>query len=236
VQDPLTVCVWPDDVHVRRSRRPGQAGISVSRCERVLETLTLQVLGYERRFVSYDLRWVLNNFEPDCPDQEVTLAMADHRGNVIMLRSPRRLGSGQSEFHDVLCGTVGLLDDLRCCLRQLSPHPGWSAQRWMIASTPFRMRLTSARRRLADLAVVSRTQEQAALQWALEFTDARLEAERRLHDIDACLRTLQCPDTAPRDGARAMEIFVSNRSELLKTLHKIEYLIAQRFPATLGRS
>lgn len=162
--------------------------------------------------------------------------MADRRGNVIVLHGRRGLGKGQAELPDVLRGTVGLLDDLRCRLQQFSPHPSWSAQRWMIASTPFRMRLTSARRRLGDLAGVSPADEQATLRWALEFGDARLEAEQRLHDIDACLRTLQRLDTGPPDRARATEVFVSSRPELLKALDKIEYLIAQRFPAVLGGS
>lgn len=162
--------------------------------------------------------------------------MADHRGNVIMLHDRRGLDTGPAELHDALCRTVRLLEDLRCRLQQVSPHPSWSAQRWMIASTPFRMRLTSARRRLGDLTAVSTAHEPTALRWTLEFDDARLEAEQRLHDIDTCLRTLHRPDTATPARARATEEFISSKSELLKALGKIEYLIAQRFPAAIRGS
>jgi hypothetical protein len=103
----------------------------------------------------------------------------------------------------------------------------------MIASTPFRMRLTGARKRLDYLATMNPLGEQDAIRWTLELHDACTEAEQHLHYIDASLHTLQRTDPTPADRAREMEIFASSRSEFLKALREIRHLIAQQFPTVL---
>lgn len=160
--------------------------------------------------------------------------MADRWGNVIVF--PRRAGPGgrQPIRLEVLTGTVRQLDELGCCLQQFSPHPSWPPQRWMIASTPFRMRLTGAREKLDDLAMMSPAGERHVIHWALKFNDVRLEAERRLHDIDACLSTLQRTGASPTERAQETEMFASSRSEFLRALGEIRHLIAERCAALSG--
>src|SRR5262249_48324273 len=161
--------------------------------------------------------------------------MATRHDNLVVL--PDRGGTERrpSVQLEVLEAAIEQLDELDCLLQQLSPHVNWSAQRWMIASTPFRMRLTSARKRLSDLAGMSLDSGQTAMCWALELGDLRLDAERWLQDIEVCLYRLQCIDTLARERARETEAFASSRSELLKVIAKIRYLIAQRFPTAVAR-
>ncbi len=162
--------------------------------------------------------------------------MVGRSDNVVVLSGRGGAGKRQPARVEALRATVGQLDELGCRLQQLSPHLSWSAQRCMIASTPFRMRLTGARKRLDDLVSSGLLGEQDGARWALELNDACLEAERRLYDIDVCLHTLQRMETSLAERARGTEIFASNRSELLKVLSEIRHLITQRPPAELGES
>lgn len=162
--------------------------------------------------------------------------MADRHDNVVMLPGQRQAVKSQLAHVDVLRATVEQLDELGYRLQQLTPHSTWPTQRWMIASTPFRMRLASARKRLNDLGGLNIIIEQNANHWTFELNDARLEAERRLQDIDACLHVLQSVEASPSDRARDTEIFAYNKAKLLKALRAIRQLIAQRFPAVLGDS
>ena len=125
--------------------------------------------------------------------------MADRRENVVMLPGRGWVGREQAGYPDIARTTVGQLDELSHHLQQLSPHMHWSARRWMIASTPFRMRLTGARRRLSELRVMSAAGGQHPGRGALELSDACLDAERRLHEIDTCLKAAANGD--PRHGA-----------------------------------
>jgi hypothetical protein len=106
----------------------------------------------------------------------------------------------------------------------------------MIASTPLRMRLTAARKRLDDLLTSRLLGEQDGARWALELNDACLEAERRLHDIDVCFHALQRVESSLADRDRGIEIFASSRSELLTVLSEIRHLITQRATAEPGES
>lgn len=155
--------------------------------------------------------------------------MADELGNVLVLPSRGQASDEQPVPAEVLRATIERLADQGDCLRQVSPDVSWSAQQWMIASTPFRMRLTSARRRLSELSKLGSSGEQTNIRWAFEFNDARLRAERLLHDIEMCLQTLQRINISAADRARENEMFASTRSDLLKALGKTLDLLRQRF-------
>jgi hypothetical protein len=156
--------------------------------------------------------------------------MADHPGSVILLSGRGGAVNRQLPHQEILQTVIGQLDQLGCRLQQCSPQPTWPAHRWMIASTPFRMRLTSGRKRLDDLALVCTVGEQDHARWALELNDARREAERRLRDIAASLHTLQRADTSPAERERQTDIFVSARSGLLAVLTDIRHMVARQLP------
>jgi hypothetical protein len=156
--------------------------------------------------------------------------MAGRRGNVIPLSGPAGAGSGQVPHAEILRTVAGQLDQLATRLRQFWPQPAWPAQRWMIASTPFRMRLTSGRNSLRDLAIACAAGEQAHERRALELNEARREAERRLDDIAESLHVLQRADTSPAERLRQTEAIVSARSDLLEVLTEIRHMVAHRLP------
>jgi hypothetical protein len=147
--------------------------------------------------------------------------MAD-QNNVVQLRGSQPLWS------ELLSVTIEQLDELGYRLQQLSPQSSWPPQRWMTDSTPFRMRVTRARKRLGEVAGISPDAEQSSIRWAVEFNDVRLEAERQLRDIDACLCRLQRPDASASERARETEVFTSSRSEFLRALQEIRELLEER--------
>jgi uncharacterized protein YfkK (UPF0435 family) len=144
--------------------------------------------------------------------------MADRRGSVAVL--PRWSGAGRrhSPRSDDLRATVGQLDELAFHLAQVSPCLSWSAQRWMIASTPFRMRRIGARKRLNDLAGISSASDRNTFRWAFELDNACLEAGRRLRELDVCLYTLHSVESSAAERVRATEEFAYSQSMLLKLL------------------
>jgi hypothetical protein len=107
---------------------------------------------------------------------------------------------------------VEQLDEVACRLEQVSPCLSWSAQRWMIASTPFRMWRIAARKRLDDLASISSSCERNVFRWSFELDNACLEARRRLRELDVCLHTLQSAETSPAERVQATETFSYSRS------------------------
>jgi hypothetical protein len=159
--------------------------------------------------------------------------VADHRGNVIALPGWHGLYRHQQERVEALRNIVAHLDDLHRCLREFSPRPGWSAKRWMIASTPFRMRLTSAHRGLGELTTLGPFGEQDAIVLAFQLNDACRAAGQRMNDIEACLGTLQDTEAPPAERARRADQFVVSRSRLVAALSEIQRLIIQRFPSVL---
>ncbi len=161
--------------------------------------------------------------------------MDDYRDNVVALPERSWANGKQPNHPEVLRAAVGHLDELSRRLEQLSPHATWSARRWMIASTPFRMRLVGVRQRLGELTAFRPGSVQADVYWILELKDASLKAEHRIHDLDVCLRTLQHAATSPSVRARETEIFTSRRSELVEAAMRIRNLLFQRFPELEGR-
>ena len=153
-----------------------------------------------------------------------------------MLSSRGGVDKSQSARVEALRASVRQLDGLVCSLRQFSPRLNWSAQRCMIASTPFRMRLTGARRRLNALVANRVLGDHDGARWALEVNDACVEAERKLHDIEVCLQVLQHAESSLAERDRGIETFASNRSELLPLLSEIRHLITQQTIAEPGSS
>jgi len=156
--------------------------------------------------------------------------MADRRGNVIVLPGRGGAGQVQREHLEALQAIVGQLDELRHHLQEFSPRPGWPAKRWMIASTPFRMRLAGANRSLDDLTRLSPFGEQDGIRLVFQLNDACRAASQRLHDIEACLGTLHGAEAPPAERARRADLFASSRSGLLAALSEIRRLIVRWFP------
>ena len=123
-----------------------------------------------------------------------------------------------------------MLDDLHRCLQEFSSHPGWPVKRWMIASTPLRMRLPSARRILGDLTRLGPFGKTDAVLLAYQLNDACRAANQRLRDIETCLGTLQDAKAphAERTGCASEFPVIQNR--LLAALSEIRRLIIQQFP------
>jgi hypothetical protein len=166
-----------------------------------------------------------------CSGKEVGAIMADdQRGSLILLSSRGRDVSRQIPYQAMLRTVIGQLEEVGCRLRQCSPQPTWPARQWMIASTPFRMRLTGGRKRLEDLAVVCAIAEQDHARWALELNDARREAERRLREIAACLHILQRADTSPAERERQTEKFFAARSDFLAVIAEIQRSVVRQLP------
>jgi hypothetical protein len=160
--------------------------------------------------------------------------MTDPGDNVVVHPTAKRAGQEQTAQLEALRVTVDQLDEMSDRLRWISPHSDWPAKRWMIASTPFRMRLARTRSRLDDLGRIDALGEHNTIRWTLDLSHARYEADQQLHAIMACLHVLQRADASPAERARETEIFAFSRSELLTALREIRHLIARRFPAVLG--
>jgi hypothetical protein len=150
--------------------------------------------------------------------------MADRHDNVVALPLRGDAASRPLAHVEFLRVAIGQLEKLGYYLGQIPSRSSWPAQRWMIASTPFRMRLAGARNRLNDLGLISSAVEEYDICWAFELDQARVKAERRLHDIDVCLQILMCADISSLERIRQAEVFTLNCSELLELLGKIKDL------------
>jgi hypothetical protein len=159
--------------------------------------------------------------------------VTDHRGNIITLPGRGEAGQHQQEHTEALRDIVARLDDLHWCLQECSPRSGWSAKRWMIASTPFRMQLTGARRSLEDLPRLGLFGEQDAIRLAYQLNDLCRAAAQRMQDIEACLGTLQNAEAPPAGRAQGVGLFVVSRDRLLAALSEIRHLVVQRYPGVL---
>ena len=155
--------------------------------------------------------------------------------NVVVLGG-RRVSKRTALSQGVARAVIGQLDQVCWHLEEISPRSTRSARQWMIASTPFRMQLTRMHRRLDDLTVSGVDDEHDTIRWTFEFNDARLEAERSLRDMELSLQSLQRPEIPPAERIRETELLTTCRSELLKSLQRLQCIIAKRFPATLNDS
>ena len=161
--------------------------------------------------------------------------MSEHQGNVVTFPARGRTDGHPSSRPEVLRSAVGHLDELSRRLEQLSPHATWTARRWMIASTPFRMRLVGVRSRLAELMVYRPATGPDDGYWLLELEGAFRKIQRRIHDLDACLLTLQYGEISPADRSRETEAFLARRSELGEVATRLRNLIIQRLPELTSR-
>jgi hypothetical protein len=159
--------------------------------------------------------------------------MADHHDNVITLPGRDGIGQNQQERVEALRATVARLDELHLCLQEFSPRLDWSATRWMIASTSFRMRLTGAHRSLHELTRPRLFSEQDPIHLRYQLNDACRAAAQRMYDIQACLGTLQDAEAPPPERTQRVGLFVSSQSQLLAALREIRCLIVQRFSDVL---
>ncbi len=160
--------------------------------------------------------------------------MSEYAGNVVAFPDRAGAGVGKSAIPGALYSAAERLEALSGCLLEISPQPGWSAQRWMIASTSFRMRLDDARSSLAVLAESVRVADLGAGWWTSEVRYARLDAERVLCDISACLVTLQDGDISAEQRHRAGRGFTLGKRDALKMVQTIRILVAQGGPRPCG--
>ena len=151
--------------------------------------------------------------------------------NVLTLPGREWTTGEQADQTEVVRAAVWRIDELIRRLRLLSPRPAWSAGQWMIASTPFRMRLPGARRCLGELTTAGPAYDQADIDWFLELKGACLEAKRYVHDIDVCLDILRDKATSTLDRKREAETFTSTAVELLEAVCRVRELLTRRFPA-----
>jgi hypothetical protein len=175
-----------------------------------------------------------------CPirrsNDEVAQRMNEFQGNVVVLPTRDRApGTRRSTDPQVLRAASGYLDELRSCLERLSPDQTWSARQWMIASTPFRMRLASVRTRLDELADLRELSGADDACWLFELKDALARVRRRLHDLDAGLRTLQHEATPRSARPRETRVFISHQADLMDAAIKVRALLSERLTAQAGR-
>jgi len=160
--------------------------------------------------------------------------MSDHSDNVVIYPAAARTGWMQAKHTEALRVTMNQLDELSDKLLQIPPQSDWPAERWMIATTPFRMRLAGTRGQLEDLGRMGPVGEHHPVRWMLDLNHARYRADGQLDAIMGCLQLLQRTDASPAERAREAEVFAYRRSELLAVLREIRRLIAWRFPAVLS--
>lgn len=162
--------------------------------------------------------------------------MADRHGNVVVLPGLGGAGQVQREHLDALRAIAGQLDELSHSLQELSPRPGWSAKRCMIASTPFRMRLASVERGLCHLIRLNAFHKKDALHVVFQLNDTCQAARLQLDDIQTCLEMLHNVEISSAERAREADLFASRRSGLLAVLSEIRQLIVMRFTGTLAEN
>jgi hypothetical protein len=160
--------------------------------------------------------------------------MPDHSDNVVIHPAAARTGWTHAAQFEALRQTVNQLDELSDKLLQIPPQSDWPAERWMIAATPFRMRLAGTRARLEGLGRMGPVGEHHPVRWMLDLNHARYKADGQLNAIMGCLQVLQRADASPAERGREAEVFACCRSELLTLLREIRRLIAWRFPAVLS--
>lgn len=149
--------------------------------------------------------------------------------NVIQLypgRSPQhlpssleRLGVAWQEFQG-----------LRRCIEQLVRDPRWSALEWRAANTPLMLRLPGVRQSLADLAEI-RASRWPDTDWAVRFSAARHEVERRLLGVSMSMSVLAYKEIS---GIDSVINFSSDGAKLAEAVQALCALIANQYPAVIG--
>lgn len=148
-------------------------------------------------------------------------------GDVVVLASRDRPKRPGRETAGV---AAAYLTELDRCLLCISPRATWSPQGWMIASTPFRMRLVGARARLAELPALRSLPDQSDRWWFLELQAALEDAEQRICALEECLLTLQHKDALPAVRLSEAKAFVERRRHVMSASRRIRDLLCQQFP------
>lgn len=152
--------------------------------------------------------------------------MSDQAGKVIVF--PGQLAAGRTEpaTGRELRALSERLHLLSCGLRAISPHSGWTARQWMIASTQFRMRSAGTRDSLARLTGTGGDGGRAVRR-SVEIGYACLEAERALQAVDCCLDGLMGAVTESGTRAQATREFMTGQREALTAMDDLRLAIAR---------
>jgi len=153
-------------------------------------------------------------------------SMSDQVGNVIVFPGQVAVGRPEPATGRELRALSERLHLLSCGLSAISPHSGWTARQWMIASTQFRMRSAGARDSLARLAGTSGDGGRS-IRHAVEIGYACLEAERALQAVDCCLDGLMGAAREFGTRAQATREFMTGRREALTAMDDLRLAIAR---------
>ena len=148
-------------------------------------------------------------------------------GNVVVLASR---GRPRAPGREAASAAAAYLTELDRCLLRISPRVTWSPQRWMIASTPFRMRLVGARARLAELPALRSLPDQPDRWWFLELQAALDDTEQEICALEECLLTLQHEDALPTARLSEAKAFVARRQHAMSASRRVRELLSQQFP------
>jgi hypothetical protein len=152
--------------------------------------------------------------------QVVSASMNDQADNVIIFPGHDAAGRSAPATGRELRALAERLHLLSRGLHAITPHPGWTARQWMIASTQFRMRLAGTRDRLALLAG-------SAGQHAAETGYACLEAERALQAVGRRLDDLMSAAPESATQAQAVRAFLADQREALETMNDLRRVLAR---------
>jgi len=153
-------------------------------------------------------------------------SMSDQVGNVIVFPGQVAVGRPEPATGRELRALSERLHLLSCGLSAISPHSGWTARQWMIASTQFRMRSAGARDSLARLAGTSGDGGRS-IRHSVEIGYACLEAERALQAVDCCLDGLMGAAREFGTRAQATREFMTGRREALTAMDDLRLAIAR---------
>lgn len=144
--------------------------------------------------------------------------------NVIQLHPRRRSSEDLPVSLERLGVAVQELDDLQRCIEQTVRELSWPTLEWRVVCTPLMLRLSRARRLLADLSEI-RAGRWPDTDWAVRFRAACDEAERRL--LDVSMSSFPYGATSSVDAAAN---FRTDSTRLAEAVDEVCDLIASRYP------
>jgi len=147
-------------------------------------------------------------------------------GNVVVLADR---GRPRRPERDAAAAAAAYLAELDRCLLRISARATWSPQGWMIASTPFRMRLVGARARLAELPALRSLPDQPDRWWFLELQAALDDTEQEIRTLEECLLILH-EDALPAVRLSETKAFEARRRHVMSASRRVRELLCQQFP------
>jgi hypothetical protein len=145
--------------------------------------------------------------------------MADNSTNVVPLFRGQSENQGRIGF---IIQALRDLQDLADVSRNVVVEPHRCVEEWVIAFTPFRVRLPGIRTALSELAKFNITEHAQDARWILEISDARVEAEHRLADLTTLIRKIL---EGPLPGPRQLELLSYQAVRLTSALETIQMLL-----------